>query len=119
MTAVLLAAVRKANQEMTGFLYPMTASPDAAEALLTEEHLESLSKRLDEVGRLIGPGFLSAQPSRELLAELSRHGENLRRLQSFLGMVQTGLQKRRDHLVEDRRQLEAARAWAATYKDTG
>ena len=119
MTAVLLEALRKANQEITGFLYQMTASAHIAEARLTEEHLECLSKRLDEVGSHIGPGFLSAQPSMELRAELSRHGENLRRLQSFLGTVQTGLQARSDHLVEDRRQLEAARAWAAAYKYTG
>ena len=107
--------VRKVNQEILDFLRRHTPGGGRAAVIssITADSLQSLYKRLEEVGRLLPwPEEAGSLP------EISEYERNLTELKALLEQAQIELAARREVLQAHLGKLRSASAWAQTLEQT-
>ncbi len=118
MPTKFVQLIRAVNGEFRGFFH--SAGPaDSSDTALGSEQIERLTKRLEQVGEQLGRALPPAQQTAEGRAEIAQYVENLKKLRSAVEAFQSSLLVRRSQLQADQKHLQAASAWATSYKEIG
>jgi ubiquinone biosynthesis protein UbiJ len=118
MPAEFVQLIRAVNGELRGFFHS-AGTADSSDTALGSEQIERLTKRLEQVGEQLGRALPSAQQTAEGRAEMAQYARNLKKLRSAVETFQSSLLVQRSQLQTDQKHLQAASAWATSYKEIG
>lgn len=119
MPAEFVQLIRAVNGELRGFFHSAAPNDPLSDTALSSEQIERLTKRLEQVGEQLGRALPPAQQTAEGRAEIAQYVQNLKKLRSAVETFQSSLLVRRSQLQADQKHLQAASAWATSYKETG
>lgn len=121
MPAEFVQLIRAVNGELRGFLHSTAPNDPLSDPAVTSEQIQRLTKRLEQVGEQLslGRALPPARQAAGVQAEIAQYVENLKKLRSAVETFQSSLLVRRSQLQADQKHLQAASAWATSYKETG
>ena len=115
MTADALDLIRSANRRVCELLeHPAWETGGATGQFPSVTEFRSLTQLLQQVA----PAMAAESNDAELRAEISAYRENLKRLRDRLAKMQSELTAQQDNLRAEWKKLQAAAAWASSWKQT-
>ena len=119
MPSATIALLRRANHELSQFfrrILPSNSAPPHSS--LSPAQLEALANQLTQIGDSLKSRTAGGFDDTDSAAEITEYKVNLEQFQQTLQAAFSALQAQRVRMESDRVHLEAARAWAATLKQT-